>query len=78
MKVGSKLAWLAVVVVGVVVGSGAVLLRQPLVVRPALFPLALVLVQLAALVLPLDRSREPRVDAGRGGEGETRGPARER
>ncbi|HEX8823867.1 MAG TPA: hypothetical protein VF794_28365 [Archangium sp.] len=62
MKPGAKMAWLAVVVVGVVTGSGAVLFRQNLGVNPPLAPLGLILVQMAALLLPLYRSRELRVE----------------
>ncbi len=74
MRVSAKMMWLAVVMVGVVCGSGAVLLPGTLARNPPLVPLGLIVLQMAALLLPMYRSREPRVDAKPLRQGDSRGP----
>ena len=63
MKMGTKVTWLGVVVVGVFLGSGTALFGREFVANPPLVPLGLILVQLTALLLPMYSSREVRVDA---------------
>ncbi len=76
MKMGTKVTWLGVVVVGVVLGSGTVLFGREFVANPPLVPLGLILVQMTALLLPMYRSRESRVDVKP--PREVRAPARQR
>ncbi|HLM45733.1 MAG TPA: hypothetical protein VK458_17795 [Myxococcaceae bacterium] len=76
MKVGTKVTWLAVVVVGVFLGSGTLLFGREFISHPPLVPLGLILVQLAALLLPMYRSRELRADAK--SRGQERGPTHQR
>jgi hypothetical protein len=76
MKMGTKVTWLAVVVVGVVLGSGTVLFGREFVANPPLVPLGLLLVQMTALFLPMYRSRELRANAKP--QGEARDSARQR
>ena len=76
MKVGTKVTWLAVVVVGVFLGCGTLLFGQEFISHPPLVPLGLILVQLAALLLPMYRSRELRADAK--SRGQERGPTHPR
>ncbi|AKI99064.1 hypothetical protein ATI61_106441 [Archangium gephyra] len=57
MKVGTKVMWLAVVV-GILMATSAVLVQHWSPGSTALMSLGLVLAQLAALILPLHRSRE--------------------
>ena len=62
MKVGTKVMWLAVVV-GILMASSAVLMQRWSSGGTALMSLGLILAQLAALILPLHRSRELTPDA---------------
>jgi hypothetical protein len=62
MKVGTKVMWLAVVV-GILMATSAVLVQRWSPGSTALMSLGLLLAQLAALVLPLHRSRELTSDA---------------
>jgi hypothetical protein len=57
MKVGTKVMWLAVVV-GALMASSAVLVQRWNPGGTALMSLGLILAQLAALILPLLRTRE--------------------
>ncbi|MFY0562600.1 hypothetical protein ACN28E_02055 [Archangium lansingense] len=56
MKVGTKVMWLAVAV-GVLMASSAVLIQRLYPGGTALMSLGLILAQLAALILPLQRAR---------------------
>ncbi len=76
MKMGTKVTWLGVVVIGVVLGSGTLLFGREFVAHPPLMPLGLLLVQMTALLLPMYRSRESRVDVKP--LGAARDPARQR
>jgi len=76
MKIGTKVTWLAVVVVGVFLGSGTLLFGREFISHPPLVPLGLILVQLAALLLPMYRSRELRADTKT--RGQERGPTHQR
>jgi len=76
MKMGTKVTWLGVVVIGVVLGSGTALFGREFVANPPLVPLGLILVQLTALLLPMYGSRELRVDAKP--LGKARSPVRQR
>lgn len=78
MAIGSKVLWLGVVVMGVVVASSAALLKQPESGRALLVPLGFLLVQLAALALPLRRAREVRTNVSPPGDSTPRDPRRER
>lgn len=78
MRLGSKAVWLAVVVMGVVVASSAALLQRPESGHLLLMPLGFLLLQLAALALPLLRAREVRTEASPHGDPRSRGPRRER
>jgi hypothetical protein len=57
MKVGTKVMWLAVIA-GALMASSAVLVQRWNPGGTALMSLGLILAQLAALILPLHRSRE--------------------
>lgn len=57
MKVGTKVMWLAVMV-GALMASSAVLVQRWNPGGTALMSLGLILAQLAALILPLQRTRE--------------------
>ncbi|WPB77028.1 hypothetical protein KYC5002_49620 [Archangium violaceum] len=57
MKVGSKVVWLAIVV-GILMAICAVLVQRWSPGNTTLMSLGLVLAQLAALLLPFQRSRE--------------------
>lgn len=78
MRLGSKAVWLAVVVIGVVVASSAALLKQPEAGPRLLVPLGFLLLQLAALALPLNRTREVAAEVSVDGESTPREPRRER
>lgn len=78
MRLGSKAVWLAVVVIGVVVASSVALLKQPESGHGLLVPLGFLLVQLAALALPLNRTREATAEVSVHGEPRSRDPRRER
>jgi hypothetical protein len=57
MKVGTKVMWLAMIA-GALMASSAVLVQRWNPGSTALMSLGLILAQLAALILPLHRSRE--------------------
>ena len=78
MRLGSKAVWLAVVVIGVVVASSAALLQQPESGHRLLVPLGFLLLQLAALALPLNRTREVSAEVSSLGESRPRDPRRGR
>jgi hypothetical protein len=78
MRLGSKAVWLAVVVMGGVVASSVALLKQPESGHRLLVPLGFLLLQLAALSLPLNRTREATAEASVHGEPKPRDPRRER
>ncbi|MFL5354115.1 hypothetical protein [Archangium sp.] len=78
MRLGSKAVWLAVVVMGVVVASSAALLKQPESGHRLLVPLGFLLLQLAALALPLKRAREVPAEVSPHGEPKPGEPRRER
>lgn len=78
MRLGSKAVWFAVVVIGVVVASSVALLKQPGSGHGLLVPLGFLLVQLAALALPLHRTREVSAEASPHGEPKPGDPRRGR
>ncbi|WP_375769510.1 hypothetical protein NR798_01100 [Archangium gephyra] len=62
MKVGTKVMWLAMVV-GILMATSAFLVQRWNPGGTALMSLGLILAQLAALILPLHRTRELTTDA---------------